>query len=159
MVKYNFLWAIACLFSVSQISAFVNKPKLMVHSFISNNTIENLNDESEKVVKILSDNNSYSVARFMFNQNGAVPAIENISVTLPKEFRGKVNLYQINGAKSLKFLKSIAGKLRLKELKFPVIMFFKGKNLMLPLEQSDVVSGALHNLIRSRLFKAQQLLR
>jgi hypothetical protein len=146
------------VFVVSQLSAFVSKPKLMIHSFINNNVTESLGDESDRIVKILSDNNSYSVARLMFNQSGVVPAIENISVTLPKEFRGKVNLYQINGAKSLKFMKNIAGKLRLKKLEFPVIMFFKGKNLMLPLEQSDVVSGALHNLIRSRLFKAQQLL-
>ena len=107
MVKYSLFWAAVPVFVVSQLSAFVSKPKLMIHSFINNNVTESLGDESDRIVKILSDNNSYSVARLMFNQSGVVPAIENISVTLPKEFRGKVNLYQINGAKSLKFMKNI----------------------------------------------------
>jgi hypothetical protein len=153
LFKFSLFWAVSAFFVVGQLSAFINKPKLMVHSFINNDASEDLNDESDRILKILGERKTFSVAKFMFSQNGGVPAVENISVTLPKEFRGKVDLYQINGAKSMKFLKNIAGKLGLRQLKFPVIMFFKGKSLMLPLEQSDVVSGALHNLIRSRLFK------
>ncbi|MFC1854722.1 hypothetical protein ACFLY6_02545 [Candidatus Dependentiae bacterium] len=107
-------------------------------------------DESSKVAQIVFSSPGVAVVKFVHSEKEGFPTLIDDSDSLPLDLQGKVRLYQVNAARCMDFLKTIAVRVKLSKLDLPAIMFFNGSSLSLPIEQGDMPQNPLYDLIRSR---------
>ena len=124
---------------------------------------EQTTEGQQSLVKVISGINQFKmnvldvsksvVVRIHAPQDTKSHELGKICQKLAEEFRGKVQFSSLAAMENKEVLTRIAMMLKLKKMELPLILFFHGGKLILPLVSGLVGEKELKTMVQERFFK------